>query len=755
MENKPKASPRQKEIIEEAKRYVDKGFSPMPLGKITKNAAGKKDIVYPHAWKKYQTKRATHEEIESWRCENIGIVTGQVSDLLVLDLDKYKKGYDSELVRSLRLSPTPTSKTAGGGLQSFYKLPKGLVIRNDVCIGHKESGIDIRADGGMVIAPPSKTSYGEYMWEIDPFDNSLAEVPPKLLELLKQGTVSEKKSKKKLTELIGLKEGEGRNNAAASLIGKLLLTTDPSRWDEEVWSMAQQVNRAHKEPMEESELQTVYDSITKTELARRESIFGHKASAKKVSPDRMSPQNILDRLAERGKESIAASKGRLNVYAFIFLIQNPHLKVTPEGQFYDYSSGIYRTLTNLNVRNRISRALVEDDLGDLATPQQVTKIYSLLLANAPTMPESDVDAHLLNVRNGILDLRTMALSPHTHEHISTSQSPASFVPGATCPRFLNFMAEITRDDQELTGYLQEVTGYCALTNDTSHHAAFFIYGTGGNGKGTFVRITSSLVDPQLIFHATVEQVTERFGAWTMIDKRLVILDEPNIKEFKSEIFRRYVSGEPTYAEKKNVAEMIPFKPRARFICTTNEPPRYDEANDANARRFHLIPFNNKFMGEKLVRNLAETIIAEERDGILLWAIEGLRRLQGRGHFSRPEVVQREQKLLRRDNSSVIAFFDENFAIASTEDLCIDLEKNDIYELYVTYCNQNGRVKKSSPQFVRDMKVIENIRCERRDDSITKFTNLLPLEPLKKLQESTEQRTTTGTFKRALGRQWTH
>lgn len=257
-------------VLEEALRYASLGFSVIPLGTITRDSSGKKNIEYPKdGWKKYQSTIATPEEVNSWNCKNLGIVTGAISGLLVLDVDSYKENFDEELLKSFNLPITPVQETASGGKQFFFKLPEGRVIKNDVCIGTKDSGIDIRGEGGMVIAPPSTTPYGEYSWLVDPSDTPLADIPPKLLELLTKDSANESRAKKTLPELVGLKEGAGRNNAMASLIGKLLITMPEDKWDGEVWPMAQEINRTYLPPLQEGELRGVYESITKIERKKR------------------------------------------------------------------------------------------------------------------------------------------------------------------------------------------------------------------------------------------------------------------------------------------------------------------------------------------------------------------------------------------------------------------------------------------------------------------------------------------------------
>ncbi len=289
--NKQLEKGRHQIIIDEALRYLSLGFSVIPLGSITKDATGRKVIEYPKdGWKKYQESIAKREDVLSWDCENLGIATGKVSGVLVLDIDSYKKNYNKDLRVSLGLTITAMQRTASGGEQLFYKIPDGLVIKNAVCIGTVDSGIDIRGDGGMVIIAPSATPYGSYEWVVSPFDEPIADIPPRLLELLvREGASSEFKVKKALPELIGLKEGEGRNNAMASLIGSLLLRTDQDNWDEQVLLVAEQVNNTYLPPMSRGELLGIYNSIAKKEIERRNKVSMQNNKSVKTDISKFTP----------------------------------------------------------------------------------------------------------------------------------------------------------------------------------------------------------------------------------------------------------------------------------------------------------------------------------------------------------------------------------------------------------------------------------------------------------------------------------
>jgi hypothetical protein len=127
-----------------------------------------------------------------WPTANIAIATGQKSGLLVLDEDSYKGGDVSLRELQLlyaKLPDTPQQLTGGGGIQYFFAHP-GQPVKNSV--QNLGEGLDIRSDGGYVIAPPSLHRSGKaYQWELthDPDDISLADTPAWLVALCSQPNV--------------------------------------------------------------------------------------------------------------------------------------------------------------------------------------------------------------------------------------------------------------------------------------------------------------------------------------------------------------------------------------------------------------------------------------------------------------------------------------------------------------------------------------------------------------------------------------
>ena len=174
-------------LLECARVYRRMGWVPIPL-----RPHDKRPLI---SWEAYQSQVPSDEEITAWfersPNANIGIVTGAISQLVVLDVDPAHGGAESLEVLEAQNSPIePTIKalTGGGGRHFYFRYP-GFVLNNRTGIA---PGLDIRADGGYVVAPPSIHPSGRaYVWANghEPGAAKLAALPPWLLELALGGRI--------------------------------------------------------------------------------------------------------------------------------------------------------------------------------------------------------------------------------------------------------------------------------------------------------------------------------------------------------------------------------------------------------------------------------------------------------------------------------------------------------------------------------------------------------------------------------------
>jgi hypothetical protein len=158
-----------------------------------------------------------------WPDANLGIVTGEVSKLAVLDVDA-KHGGDDTLERfQQRFGALPTTvevQTGGQGRHLYFKHP-GYTLRSRAGVGQ---GIDLRGDGGYVVAPPSLHPSGDrYRWTAgrSPMDLLPASLPEWLLTAA--GISHFTRSLGDWRRLVsGAVPHEQRSSAIAALTGHLL-----------------------------------------------------------------------------------------------------------------------------------------------------------------------------------------------------------------------------------------------------------------------------------------------------------------------------------------------------------------------------------------------------------------------------------------------------------------------------------------------------------------------------------------------------
>ena len=124
--------------------------------------------------------------LRRWPDANLGVVTGRLAGLVVLDVDPRHQGDDSLLELERENGPLPhtiEALTGGGGRHVYFAHPGGT-LRNKVGLA---PGIDLRGDGGMIVVPPSLHASGRhYEWEVShhPDETALAPLPGWLLRLV-------------------------------------------------------------------------------------------------------------------------------------------------------------------------------------------------------------------------------------------------------------------------------------------------------------------------------------------------------------------------------------------------------------------------------------------------------------------------------------------------------------------------------------------------------------------------------------------
>ena len=252
------------EFIANAKELLDRGFNVIPL--FGHNDLGVEESKRGKAprinWLPYQHIKSTMKEIENWSClsneMNLGIVCGKTSNIIVVDADNETA---INTLDELILPETLTVRPAKGK-HLYFKYFESDVINNAVRF---YDGIDIRTQGGFVVAPGSLHRLGTTYEFVN--NSPIIEMPENLIAFIKDNI--EKKSKKsaekgaKLVET--LKEGN-RNDT----LFRVACSMRAIGIDENIIKYAiEKQNNMLSSPLEENELSTLLSSVFRYESGRQ------------------------------------------------------------------------------------------------------------------------------------------------------------------------------------------------------------------------------------------------------------------------------------------------------------------------------------------------------------------------------------------------------------------------------------------------------------------------------------------------------
>lgn len=250
----------------------------------------------------------------------------------------------------------------------------------------------------------------------------------------------------------------------------------------------------------------------------------------------------------------------------------------------------------------------------------------------------DKNPYLLGTPGGTVDLRTGELRPAQPEEYITQLTLMPPSEDENCPIWLNFLNQTTQGDESYIRYLKQLAGY-VLNGDTREQTAIFVWGDGGNGKGTYINTLAKIMRdyaktaPMSLFIEKKYDLHPTSLA-RLHNARLVTASELSEgRTWDEALIKQITGGDPIPAHfmGKDEFEYIPkFTP----LFFGNRKPRLRVVDEGMKRRFLLAPFTNK--PEK--RNLAlQNQLEKEAPGILRWAINGGLDWQKNG-FVIPDVI---------------------------------------------------------------------------------------------------------------------
>ena len=393
-------------------------------------------------------------------------------------------------------------------------------------------------------------------------------------------------------------------------------------------------------------------------------------------------------------------KVRFTNYEREIVVNHPYLRKNEIGIVFNYDHGVYKMMSDMEISNLVLNGLYDDMLWNYRTKKNVSDKVACLLSIIPDLELTNDRGWIMNVKNGLLNIYTRVLQPHTPNFVSLVQSPVDYDPKAVCPTWMScldaWMAGAEKEEKTLL--LQQFSGYC-LSSSMQYDRALFLVGDGGNGKSTFVDTIAMVLGADSVSHIDLEGLYGQYGMKGLIGKRLNVIEEVHGNYYQSNKLKKLISGEKITIDIK-YKDQFSFRPQAKFIFAVNIMPRVDDTSTATERRICAIQFLNNFRNNPNNALRSDRgLLAGELSGILNWMLDGAKLLAEAGNF----VITKEQTQMlaeyRQENSSVEGFIAE--CLSFTEDKQIAVR--DLYDAYKEYCQKDGRKFKGNMQFTKEMR----------------------------------------------------
>jgi len=308
----------------------------------------------------------------------------------------------------------------------------------------------------------------------------------------------------------------------------------------------------------------------------------------------------------------------------------------------------------------------------------------------------DSDIWLLNCKNGTLDLRTGELRPHDRKDYITKIIPVEYNPYADFVEWAKFLDRIMNGNRELISFLQRGVGY-SLTGSTREQCLFMLYGSGANGKSTFLEaIAETLADYAQRTPTDTLLAKDTSGISNDIARlkgaRFVVASEVEEGKRMAESLAKQMTGGEKMTARFMRAEYFEFMPHFKLWIGTNHKPVIRGTDHAIWRRIKLIPFNVTIPEPERDKELPNKL-RKEKAGILNWAVMGCMDWLKDGLGEPEEVVKATGEY--RSEMDVLTRFISDCCVTNTQKCT---KSSELYRKYTEWSKDNGEFTLSQTKF---------------------------------------------------------
>ena len=647
-------------ITEFAEVYDDFGFNCIPLKPHTKEPA----IA---SWKEYQTKKYDGGFKEG---QNIGILTGKISNVIVIDIDDVSL-IDEVIIDGNKKPNFEEWKTktfitkTNRGIHIFVRPKGGIFPPTSKLDDSKGRGIDIKSEGGYVVAPPSIHAEGT-KYQVISNTRSIAEIDIEgfINSLVKYHSFRGGLKKAKLNEVVkgGVSEG-GRNDSAYVMARHLLNPMEGGLEVKDAWIELLAWNEKNEPPLDREELEIVFDSAHNIPFEERPLEF-NKLTFKRN-------------------------------YVARHVTVTLHPKTLRENEeIYVYKDGLYVEGGETFIKELLHRlyyGVPRNEVAELLATIRATTYV--------TNDDFERYPQLIHLKNCILNINNMNIFDQTHELLTRNQIQTNYIPEAKCPNILKFLAEIMPDSDDFKSLIELLASI--LLHKIKLEKAIIFVGDQANGKSTLIELMVELLGEQNVANVSLQHLAgNRFSTSVLIGKILNSYGDLDIDSIEQTgKIKQIISHDHIMVEKKN-KNAFSTKIPIRLLYSANRLPEFPNSDDAIFRRFWVIKFPIVIPVEKRDMNLlAKISTPEEKSGFLNILLANARQIMLKDfRFTHYQSIE-ETKSIWNEKSDSVSAFAEVEVMVNPDSV---IKTTEFYELYRSWCLENKEKIVSDRMFFAKM-----------------------------------------------------
>ena len=410
------------------------------------------------------------------------------------------------------------------------------------------------------------------------------------------------------------------------------------------------------------------------------------------------PPFIYEKTSPSGTVTYAVNRPELAKFIrkeerFFFLDTNGNKPII---YWYDKTCGIYRQLSDNSFKGVIKKPV--ENFSELCVKSSdLDEVYKLLVTDMGLVKKaSDINCNekYICFENGLLDIDTLELIPHTPDIIYTIMIPCKWNPNANkAPIFEDFILSLSGRNKEIVSLLMEFMGL-TISNIPGYRTkqALFLYGPGDTGKSKFLALLGKLIGSDNFASIDLKELEERFGTACISGKRLAgCPDMSAMKIGELKMFKKLTGGDEISIEYKGKDRFSDTYRGVLMFCS-NELPKFGGDRGAHVYdRMLLVKCDNVIPADKRDGKLLDKLYSE-REAIVHNVVIALKRFINNGYkFHIPNLCEILKKSYMTENDNVFQFLEECTIErvaggTSYKDLCTT--KN-IYTAYSRWSQYSG------------------------------------------------------------------